>query len=227
MDEKVTAIVSAFNEEKNIKNVLDILLASKKLDEVILVDDGSKDKTSKIAKNLGAKIVILPENSGKAKAMKKGIESTKADVIVFFDADLIGLNQGHINSLISPILKNEAVMSVEIRDRWWGLPRLIAQISPFMFTIGGERAIRPFVLKDIPQKFIFNLTDVMVMNYYCKINHLPVKFVYLKGLDIVVKEKKWGFLKGFIARFKTVVEFIKVRILIFLHKNEFSLHSHV
>lgn len=223
--EKIAAIVPALNEEKTIGAVLKVVIQSKQFDEVILVDDGSKDKTSQIGKKLGVRVLTLQKNIGKASAMRKGIEATDAEIVAFFDADLINFSTQHIFSLIGPVLKNEAAMCIGIRDRWWGLPKMIAKKFPFMLAIGGERVIRSYILKDIPEKFIHNLSDTMVINYYCKFNKLPIKFVDLKGLNIVVKEKKWGLFKGLIARFNMIVELIKIRIMISLHKKDFKIKN--
>jgi len=219
--EKVAAVVPAFNEEKNIGSVLKVLLLSKKLNEIIVVDDGSKDNTAQVAESFGIRVIKLEKNLGKAKAMRKGVESTNAEIIAFFDADLIGLNENHINCLIDPVLKGEAIMTEGIRDRWWGLPKLIDKLFPVTFAISGERVIRKFVLMNIPQKYIHNMTDGIVMNYYCKVNHLPVKFIPLKGLNIIIKENKMGIIKAFISRINMVMEFIKIRIMILLSKKDF------
>lgn len=219
---KVSAIVPAFNEEARVANVLKVLLSSKYLDEVVLVDDGSTDNTAKIGKQFGAKVILLPENMGKARAMREGLKSTDADVIVFFDADLVGLKETHIISLLKPVIEGRAVMCVGIRDRWWGLPKIMYKIFPVFFAIAGERSIKREVLHFIPEKFVLNMTDGIVMNYYCKINRLPVEFVYLPGLDIVIKEKKRGMVYGLAERLKMIIEFIKVRIMVFINKEEFK-----
>lgn len=82
---KVAAIVPALNEEKNIGRVLKVLIESKDLNEVIVVDDGSTDNTSGISREMGAKVIRLEKigGSGKANAMKEGIKNTDADIIVF------------------------------------------------------------------------------------------------------------------------------------------------
>ncbi len=222
--EKITAIVPAFNEEKNIGKVLKVLLTSKKLDEVIVVDDGSEDKTANVAEHFGANVISLKKNVGKAKAMRKGVENTDAEIIAFFDADLIGLSDHHINCLIDPVVRGQAVMSEGIRDRWWGLPALIDKMFPVTFAISGERVIKKFVFMDIPQKYIHNMTDGVVMNYYCEVNKLPIAFVLLKGLDIVVKENKIGIARALISRINMIIEFIKIRIMISLNKKDFKLN---
>jgi glycosyltransferase involved in cell wall biosynthesis len=208
---KVAAIVPAFNEEANISNVLKILLASKYLNDVILVDDGSTDKTAEIGKSLGVKVLKILGNKGKGNAMKQGLRATKAGIIAFFDADLIGLTENHIFSLIEPVLKDEADMCVGIRGRLMDLPELIAKIDPLL-AIGGERCIRRNLLEDIPEKFIQNFAVETSLNYYCIKNGLKIKYVNLPNLSIISKEKKWGFRKGFIIRIKMIWQIIKIRI---------------
>ena len=85
---KVAAVVPAHNEEATISEVLMVLLNSKELDEVIVVDDGSTDKTAEVSEATGAKVIRLPKKEGKGNAMREGVKRTKAEIIVFCDADL-------------------------------------------------------------------------------------------------------------------------------------------
>ncbi len=222
---KIAAIVPALNEEKNIANVLNILLNSKYLNEVILVDDNSTDRTAQIGKEMGAKVLQLTKDQarGKGFAMAHGLKSTDAQIIIFFDADLIGLSEDHIGLLLTPILKEEAVMVVGIRERggWKGkVAEFFIKFDPLL-AIAGERALKRDIFEKIPQKFIQGFMVETALNYYCLVKKIPVKYVVLKNLDIVVKEKKWGFLKGFWARLKMILELLKIRILIFLNRKEF------
>lgn len=219
---KVAAIVPALNEEANVAKVLRVLLDSEVLDQVILVDDGSTDKTAEIGERLGAKVIKLPKvgGSGKGNAMKKGLESTSAEIIVFFDADLIGLSKEHIYSLVSPMLTGNIEMCVGIRGRLLGLPNLIAKIDPLL-AIGGERAIKRHLLEDISSKFVQGFAVEPTLNYYCMINKLPVRYTTLKKLSVIIKEKKRGFINGFISRIEMIFEIAKTRLLLTSNKNEF------
>lgn len=117
----ISVILPALNEEKNIGKVLDVVLKADFVTETIVVDGGSTDRTCQIAKEKGAK-VIISEKGGKGEAMWQGVKNTSSEIIVFLDADLIGLTKEHIFSLIEPFLKNEIVMVVGIRERWFNLP---------------------------------------------------------------------------------------------------------
>lgn len=221
---KIAAIVPAYNEEKNIGRVLKVLLKSFLLDEVIVVDDGSQDKTAEVSQKLGAKVIKLSENKGKGMAMREGLKATQSELVVFFDADLLGLELDHISLLVKPILGNKAEMVIGIRERgkWKGkIAQFFIKIDPLL-AIGGERAMRRFVFESLPQKFIKGFAIETALNYYCLKKKLRVVYLYLRGLDIVIKEKKWGFLKGFLNRLKMIWQLLKIRIIILFSQKEFK-----
>jgi glycosyltransferase involved in cell wall biosynthesis len=220
---KIAAIVPALNEEKNIANVLKTLFQSiDRFDEVIVVDGGSQDKTAEISQNMGAKVINFPEK-GKGNAMLQGVKNTAAEILFFCDADLIGFLPQHVASLIQPVLRNEAVMSVGIRERrgWGKLSHFLIKLDPLL-AIAGERVIPRYIFEAIPADFIKGFMVETALNYYCRINNLPVSYVKLKGLSITIKEAKWGMWRGFTARLKMFWELIKIRALIFRRKNEFK-----
>ncbi|MFH1656173.1 MAG: glycosyltransferase [Candidatus Nealsonbacteria bacterium] len=219
---KVSAIVSALNEEKTVGNVLKILLQSEILDEVILVDGGSDDRTVEIGRKLGARVLTPGKMPGKGEVMKVGVESTDAEIIAFFDADLLGLRPEHASLIVEPVLKGEVAMCVGLRGRLGGMPKIMAKIDPIGGVIGGERAMKRSVFENIPFKFIKGFAVETSLNYYCRKNKLPVRLVDLEGLDIVIKEKKWGFWKGFLNRIKMTWQLQKIKVLILLHGNEFK-----
>jgi glycosyltransferase involved in cell wall biosynthesis len=218
--EKVTAIVPAFNEEKTIANVLKTLKETKEIDEIIVVNDGSTDKTGQIAKSFGVRVLEEKERGGKGRAMKKGVKNTDAKIIAFFDADLIGLNPEHVSQLIRPILKGEAGMVVGIRDRIGETPLWLLKIDPLL-AFGGERALKREIFENLPQEFIKGFEIETALNFYCKVNKIPVKYVKLKGLKMIVKERKYGILKGFFERLKMEGVILKTRILLLFKKREF------
>lgn len=218
---KITAIVPAYNEEKNIGRVLKVLLKSFLLNEVIVVDDGSRDKTAEVSQKLGAKVIKLSENKGKGMAMREGVKSADAEIIAFFDADLIGLVPEHVSLLVKPVLEGKAEMSIALRDRWFGLAGFFIKLDP-LTAIGGERAMRRFVFESLPQKFIKGFAVETSLNYYCLKKKLRVVYPYLKGLDIIIKEKKWGFLKGFLNRLKMIWQLLEIRIIILFSQKEFE-----
>lgn len=90
--EKCTVVVAAYNEERNIENCLEsILHQTYKNIEILIVDDGSIDKTSEIIKEYLIKYnnikYIYQKNSGAAAARKNGFIHCQTNYITFLDAD--------------------------------------------------------------------------------------------------------------------------------------------
>jgi len=84
----VSCIIPACNEESTIINVIKNVKKVKVIDEIIVVDDGSTDKTYDYAKSEGARIIRHAKNKGKGAAIKTGISHSKSDILLFLDADL-------------------------------------------------------------------------------------------------------------------------------------------
>jgi cellulose synthase/poly-beta-1,6-N-acetylglucosamine synthase-like glycosyltransferase len=86
---KVSVLIPAYNEEENIKMVIESLkkceYPKNKL-EIVVVDDGSTDDTYKVAKECGVK-VFRKKRGGKAEALNLGIKKCKGDFILVLDAD--------------------------------------------------------------------------------------------------------------------------------------------
>jgi len=83
---KVSVIICTLNEEKNLPHVLPRIPAW--VDEVILVDGHSTDRTIEVAKKLRPDVKVLYQpNRGKGDALKYGVAASKGDIIVTLDAD--------------------------------------------------------------------------------------------------------------------------------------------
>ncbi len=85
---KIAAVIPAYNEEKTIKKV--IMDIKPKVDEIIVVDDGSRDNTSLIAEKEGVIVLKHIVNRDQGAALQTGTEyalKLGADIIVHFDAD--------------------------------------------------------------------------------------------------------------------------------------------
>ena len=108
MTTTTTAILPAYNEEVSIGSV--VLCTRKYADRVLVIDDGSTDRSVKIAELAGAEVIRHSANMGKGAALRTGFEAAGgADIIVTLDTD--GQHDpGEIPKLIAPILAGEADM---------------------------------------------------------------------------------------------------------------------
>jgi glycosyltransferase involved in cell wall biosynthesis len=84
---ELSIIIPAYNEEKAIKGVIADLKQIEGNYEIIVVDDGSIDKTFEFAQNIGIQVIKHSRNKGYGAALKTGIRNANADIILFFDAD--------------------------------------------------------------------------------------------------------------------------------------------
>ena len=108
--QNVTVILPAYNEEVSIGSV--VLLTRYYADSVIVVDDGSSDRTAKIARKAGAEVIVHEVNKGKGAALKTGFAAADdlgAEIIVTMDSDGQH-NPAEIPKLVDPIIKGEADM---------------------------------------------------------------------------------------------------------------------
>lgn len=206
MSVKIAAIVPAYNEEKTIGGVVHALVASNLFSEIVVISDGSTDKTADEARKNGATLVHeLPKRGGKGKAMQHGITHTDSPVIFFSDADLIGLNTKHIKAVIEPVLRGDCVMNIGLRDRG----RLMMKISAHLPLIGGERALYRHVLEGIPDRYLRGFMVESALNYYCRINKLKYGTAPLYGLHIRHKYDKVGWVRGIGQYFKMAFQIVK------------------
>jgi len=90
-DRGVSLVMPAFNEglaiEAALKAAGDALASLDIPTEIIVVDDGSTDRTAELARDRGARVISLPENCGYGSALKAGIEQARFGTIVITDAD--------------------------------------------------------------------------------------------------------------------------------------------
>ena len=102
----IVAIIPAYNEEEELANVIAKTL--KHVDEVIVVNDGSVDRTAEVAIGAGAKVISHNINLGKGEALKSGFKAVDDDsIIVTIDGDGQH-NPDEIPDLIRPIVEDGA-----------------------------------------------------------------------------------------------------------------------
>ncbi|ADC47308.1 glycosyl transferase GT2 family [Methanobrevibacter ruminantium M1] len=100
----IVAIIPAYNEEEALADV--IAKTSKYVDRVIIVNDGSADRTADVAIEAGAELINHPTNLGKGEALKSGFEAITDDsIIVTIDGDGQH-NPDEIPIILKPIIED-------------------------------------------------------------------------------------------------------------------------
>ena len=103
---KSIVIIPAFNEEVAISSI--VKRSMKYVNEVLVVDDGSTDRTSQIAKDAGARVIKHYNNLGKGVSLKDAFAEVKGyDIVVTIDGDGQH-NPDEIPNLVRPIMEGRA-----------------------------------------------------------------------------------------------------------------------
>ncbi len=157
----ISAVVPAHNEADRIGDTLAALAHISQIDEMVVVDDGSRDATASVAQQSGCKVVRLPRNQGKGAALARGIAESNGDVLILLDADL-GATASQCSLLLQPLLEGTADLAIAtfpvipgkgggvglvVRLARWGIHRKTGRtmIAP----LSGQRAVRREVFDQI------------------------------------------------------------------------------
>jgi len=103
----VTVIIPALNEEKTIRQVINLVSSSPIVDEILVIDDKSFDNTIKQSRLPKVRIYTSPM-IGKGNSMRDGMLLAKNEVIVYLDADIITYPENVVELLSGPILDDKA-----------------------------------------------------------------------------------------------------------------------
>lgn len=191
---KLVIQIPCYNEEKSLPITLNDL--PKHIDgideiEVLIIDDGSKDRTVEVAKELGVNnFVEMPHNSGLAKAFVAGINKALeigADIVVNTDAD----NQycaADIEKLVKPILAGEADIVIGSRpvseiEHFSPLKKLLQKLGS-----GVMRLISSTKVEDAPSGFrAFSRNAAMQLNVFDNYTYTLETIIQAKAKGLILK----------------------------------------
>ena len=155
---KLSVVMPAYNEQATIRTIVARVLAvdlGPVEKELVIVDDGSKDGTRDILKELdgkdGVRVFFQPHNQGKGAAVWRGMRESTGDMVIIQDADL-EYDPREYSQLIRPILDGEA--DVVYGSRFLGTPRG-HRVLYFWHSVGNK------LLTTLSNMFSdLNLTDM-------------------------------------------------------------------
>lgn len=212
---RCAAIVPAYNEAGRITNVLKAIAAARSVHEIIVVTDGCEDSTADEARGFAARfkqqhpdsalqirVLELEQNMGKGGAMRHGALHCTAAILLFLDADLIGLRSEQVDAMLAPMIGPEAEradMTLGLFGAarggivgWW-----LSLCHRKVAAITGQRAIRRDVFLAVPDltKSRFGVETAITRYVRCAWK-LRVAEVFLHGVTHPIKEEKIGVLRG-------------------------------
>lgn len=201
----VAVIIPAFNEERTVARVIRAARNSPGISQIIVVNDGSTDRTAAIAEKAGAKVIDLSANMGKGAAVATGVEAATAEIILLLDADLVGLRPSHIHALLQPLLQDEADMTVGVFTDGRKVTDLSQRLTPFL---SGQRAVKKEILEAITDLKSSGFGMEVSLSRFAKQENLRVFYIPLRRISQIMKEEKRGLVRGFAARMKMYWEIV-------------------
>lgn len=206
--QKTALIIPAYNEVDRIQTVIKAAQHAQLIDEIIVACDGCTDGTYElVSKDQTIQCLNLQPNRGKGGAMLAGAQATDAEIVLFMDADLIGLDGKKIDSMVKPMLEDRAEMVLGVFKSGRGATDLAQVLVPY---ITGQRAIKRSVFLSIPDLESARMGVETAITKYVSSCGYRVEKVDLHGCTHCMKEEKLGFAKGFSSRLKMYYEIIKI-----------------
>lgn len=178
----VSVVLPALDEEATVGAIVEVIrreliegLPFPLVDELVVIDSGSADRTAEVAAKAGARVVhrdeILPRVPalpGKGEVLWRSLLATDGDVVCFVDADLRDFSAAFVSGIVGPLLTDPDVQFVKaMYDRPLGdtpgqggrVTELVArpllnlhwpQLAGFVQPLGGEYAVRRSLLEQLP-----------------------------------------------------------------------------
>ncbi|MDG9719219.1 glucosyl-3-phosphoglycerate synthase [Streptomyces sp. DH24] len=178
--QSVSVVLPALNEEETVGDIVaairrDLMREAPLVDEIVVVDSGSTDRTSEVAAAAGATVVHrdeilprIPAVPGKGEVLWRSLLVTRGDIVCFVDADLRDFSSDFVSGIVGPLLTDPDVDLVKaMYDRPLGsaagqggrVTELMArpllnmhwpQLAGFVQPLGGEYAARRGLLEQLP-----------------------------------------------------------------------------
>ncbi len=205
---RVIAVVPAYDEEVRIRAVLRVLTAYRGFDEVIVVDDGSRDQTAAVAREYPVRVIRLEQNVGKGGAIEEALRAQRFDIVFLCDADVQGLTEAVIAETLAPVIQGETDMMIAMRNRKIYFARFVLAFIPLL---GGERALTERLWRTVPALYKRGFQIEAALNHFARHAGRGFKFKVFSGLTQTIKERKYGLVRGFLARMAMFGEILLVQ----------------
>ncbi|MFE0133430.1 glucosyl-3-phosphoglycerate synthase [Streptomyces sp. NPDC059037] len=176
----VSVVLPALDEEETVGEIVaeirrELVEKAPLVDELVVIDSGSKDRTAEVARAAGARVVHrdeilprIPAVPGKGEVLWRSLLVTGGDIVAFVDADLKEFSADFVSGIVGPLLTEPDVHFVKaMYDRPLGeaagqggrVTELMArpllnmhwpQLAGFVQPLGGEYAARRSLLERLP-----------------------------------------------------------------------------
>ncbi len=201
----VTVIIPAYNEAPRLAQVLNAVQRATLVEGIIVVDDGSADATSEVARAHGVRVIRHAKNTGKGSAMRTGALAAQSELLLFLDADLRHLQPAQVDALITPVAGGQAAMSVGTFRGGKAATDFAQRISP---NLSGQRCLHRDFFLSAPLVEGSRFGVEIALTIHARACNLTRKLVILVGVDHPVREEKLGLWHGVMSRIRMYAEIL-------------------
>lgn len=197
-DTRISVVLPALDEEATVGDIVKIIRtelveSAPLVDELVVLDSGSTDRTAAVAADAGARVVhrddvlpALPAVRGKGEVLWRSLLVTEGDIVAFVDADLMDFSADFVTGIVGPLLTDPSVHLVkamydrplEIGDTivpagGGRVTELVArpllnlhwpQLAGFVQPLGGEYAARRTLLEQLPFPCGYGIETAMLVD---------------------------------------------------------------
>lgn len=208
---EITAIIAAYNEGMYIGRVLSVLSQVEALDEILVVNDGSRDSTQTVALEAAQsderiRVIRHPKNLGKGEAVFRGRENTQARILLMLDADLLAIKPSQVWALIQPVLDHEADMTLGLfRGGRWNTD-LAHRVTPWL---SGQRCLRSDMMDMVSRRAAQGYGLETAITVAALQHKWKIQPVCLEGVFHPAGETHRGLVPGLANRSKMYAQIIR------------------
>jgi glycosyltransferase involved in cell wall biosynthesis len=203
---QITCMIPFYNEEDRVLQVLNVVTQIKGINQIICIDDGSTDNTSRQIQTHWPQVtlVCLATNQGKAAAIREGVKLAANETILLMDADLQSIEQAEVEKAIRAIVHHNLDMLIlrRINAPWF------VKFDRGDTLLSGERLVKR---KDLAH--ILNTQQVshyqveLAINLYMQKHKRNVGWMPWSATN-TYKAKKIGLVKGYKKEFKMFTDIV-------------------
>ncbi|MHB1294045.1 MAG: glycosyltransferase family 2 protein [Anaerolineae bacterium] len=215
VDASIACIIPAHNEAGNIARVLEPVCQVQEFSRIIVVDDCSTDATVEVVRSFAQHeprlmLLALPTNVGKAGAMVAGAEASQCDLVLFVDADLLGIRPEHLRALFEPVRQGTCSMTIAafVAGRW--LTDLAQRTLPFL---SGQRCVVWGLYRDTPDLTTARYGAEVALCLHAVRMRSPVRMVPWPGTSFLLKGEKLGLVRGWGAYVRMYSQILRYTLL--------------